>query len=83
VFIPDRFLPENKDKIIPGTYIPFGGGPHICAGSAFAQTEALVVMANMIMNYDFELHGHQHVEPAHRLTTCPKNQIQMRIKCRY
>lgn len=82
-FIPDRFLPENKDKIIPGTYIPFGGGPHICAGSAFAQTEALVVMANMIMNYDFELHGHQHVEPAHRLTTCPKKQIQIRIKCRY
>ena len=26
-FNPDRFLPENRDQLIPYTYLPFGGGP--------------------------------------------------------
>lgn len=53
-FDPDRFLPENKSKIIPGSYCPFGIGPRSCVGFRFALTEGKLALARLITSYHFD-----------------------------
>lgn len=54
IFNPERFMPENKDKIVPGSYCPFGLGPRYCIGMRFSLTEAKLALAKILMNYRFK-----------------------------
>ncbi|MDP5069655.1 MAG: cytochrome P450, partial [Congregibacter sp.] len=74
-FIPERFLPENESALTDGAYIPFGQGPHTCVGAGFAQTESLLIIAQLLRRFDFEALNPQRVRPAARLTTRPREQI--------
>ncbi len=52
---PGRF-DIHRDK--PDTlyaYIPFGGGPHKCAGNAFALMQLKAIFAALLTRYEFEL----------------------------
>lgn len=50
-FIPERFAPENKDKLVKGAYCPFGQGPRMCLGMTFIRMEGKAFLANLIRNY--------------------------------
>lgn len=50
-FDPNRFMPENRDKILPGSYTPFGQGPRHCLGMRFSLTEAKLAVAKLVMCY--------------------------------
>lgn len=50
-FDPDRFNDENRSKIVPGTYLPFGDGPRICIGMRFAIMEAKAALTVILKNY--------------------------------
>lgn len=53
-FDPERFMPGNKEIIVPGSYCPFGVGPRHCIGMRFSLTEAKLALAKMVMNFKFE-----------------------------
>lgn len=53
-FNPDRFMPENRDKIMPGSYCPFGLGSRHCVGMRFSLTQAKLALAKLLMNFEFE-----------------------------
>lgn len=79
VFDPDRFLPEREAEMTSGAYIPFGIGPRVCAGAAFAQVEAVLIIADLVRRFDFHLRDSSEVEPAARLTTRPVRQIMLHV----
>jgi cytochrome P450 len=79
VFDPDRFLPGREHEIVPGSYIPFGVGPRVCAGAAFATAEAVLLIARLFRRFDFLLVDSARVRPAARLTTRPAQQILCRV----
>ncbi|XP_072397906.1 cytochrome P450 9e2-like [Diabrotica undecimpunctata] len=53
-FDPERFNDENKAKIQPYSYIPFGVGPRNCIGSRFAILETKIVFFHLLSNYKLE-----------------------------
>ncbi|HEV7265212.1 MAG TPA: cytochrome P450 [Falsiroseomonas sp.] len=78
-FDPDRFLPEREAEITSGAYIPFGIGPRICAGAAFATIEATLLIARLFRRYDWRLDAPDRIRPAARLTTRPVEQVMCRV----
>jgi cytochrome P450 len=78
-FDPDRFAGEREKEFAPGAYLPFGIGPRVCVGAAFATTEATLILARLLRRYDFEVLDADRVRPAARLTTRPAEQIRIRV----
>lgn len=54
-FDPDRFGPEENNSRPPYSFVPFGGGPRICLGAAFAQVEAKVILARLLQQFSLKL----------------------------
>lgn len=50
-FDPERFLPERAAGRPKGAYYPFGGGPRMCLGAAFAMMEAQLITAMMVQRF--------------------------------
>ena len=54
-FDPSRFLGERRDRIDRFAYIPFGAGPRVCIGMAFAMQEGIILLANLLRAFRFDL----------------------------
>jgi cytochrome P450 len=51
-FDPDRFGPERAEhERHSHNYIPFGGGPHMCLGLRFAETQITLVLHHLVRRY--------------------------------
>ena len=75
-FDPQRFASEPPR----GAYLPFGGGPRMCIGNAFATMEAELVLATLAQRLRFALVPGVGVELEPSITLRPRNGVRMNIR---
>jgi cytochrome P450 len=81
-FDPGRFAPDNRSKPTRFQFMPFGAGPRVCIGAAFAMLEATIMLATFIRAARFELCPGFDPQPSARMFLLPKNGMPMRVTLR-
>lgn len=76
-FDPGRFLPGEREKIDRYAYLPFGAGPRVCIGAAFALQEAVIVLATIVRHFTFTLAPGHTVWPVQKVTLRPRGGLPM------
>ncbi|XP_046394610.1 methyl farnesoate epoxidase-like [Ischnura elegans] len=54
-FKPERFLPENENGIVPGSFIPFGAGKRKCLGETLARNNIFIFFAGILQRYSLRV----------------------------
>jgi cytochrome P450 len=81
-FEPERFSPERVAARPRFAYLPFGAGPRICIGAAFAMTEAVLILATIAQHYRLRLKPGHPVEPQGLITLRPRYGLRMTLERR-
>src|SRR5262249_8737536 len=75
-FATDRFGPGRVEDIPEYAYFPFGAGPHVCVGNAFAMMEITLVVATLVQRFQLELMpGQEKLEPELKVSLRPKGGV--------
>ncbi|HUN52708.1 MAG TPA: cytochrome P450 [Candidatus Sulfotelmatobacter sp.] len=81
-FEPERFAAERAAARSRFAYLPFGAGPRICIGAAFAMVEAVLLLASLAQRFRLRLVPGWPVEPQALITLRPRHGIMMRLQPR-
>jgi cytochrome P450 len=78
-FDPDRYAAEETRESLRQAYLPFGMGPRVCMGAAFALQEAALILSSVVRNFRLEaIPGHV-PQPVGRLTIRSANGVRLRL----
>ena len=82
VFDPDRFLNnpglnKGKDK-----FMPFGAGPRVCVGAAFAVMESMMALATLVRDFEIKPDSDCYPRPVMTVTLRPNGGILASVKRR-
>jgi cytochrome P450 len=76
-FDPDRWWPEPQALRPRFSYFPFGGGPRVCIGEAFAWMEGILLLATIAQQWRFQLVPGYPVSVQPVITLRPRRGIRM------
>ena len=78
-FDPDRYSREETRESMRHAFLPFGKGPRVCMGAAFALQEASVILASLVRHYRLvPVSGHV-PQPVGRLTIRSANGVRLEL----
>ena len=86
-FRPERFLTDTSGEATSAedrrwardAFLPYGLGPRKCPGAAFAQQEALLVLAELVRRFEVRPDPEHEPELVARLTLRSRNGIRVRL----
>lgn len=78
-FDPGRFASDGKSKYNRYQFMPFGVGPRICIGAAFATIEATIMLATFVRAVRFQTDPAFEPRPSGQMFLLPKNGMPMRV----
>jgi cytochrome P450 len=79
-FRPERFSEENKAKLPPGAYVPFGGGSRTCIGMRFGQAEIAIIARKILERFRLELMPGFELQIRQAPTISPRQGLPMRVR---
>jgi cytochrome P450 len=82
VFNPERFLPEQVSRRPKFAFLPFGAGPRVCLGSAFATMEMQMALAMLLRKFEVKITSDEDPGLSSMITLRPKTPIMGVIRPR-
>ncbi|NML45529.1 cytochrome P450 [Ramlibacter sp. G-1-2-2] len=81
-FDPDRYDNDAAREPLKRAYLPFGMGPRVCLGAAFALQEAALILSSIVRHWRLEpVPGHV-PQPVGRLTIRSANGVRLVLRRR-
>ena len=79
-FDPERFIRKPELRSKGAAYMPFGGGPRICVGAAFALMEAVMVLGSLVRDYKIIVPNDCYPRPLTTVTLRPEGGIKAQME---
>lgn len=78
-FNPDRYDDEATRESLRQAYLPFGAGPRVCIGAAFALQEAVLILSSLVARYRLKAVPDHVPQPVGRLTIRSANGVRLTL----
>ncbi len=78
-FRPERWADGLQKRLPRFAYFPFGGGPRVCIGNAFAMLESVLLLATMARRFRCALVPNQKIVLQPAITLRPKHGLAMTL----
>ena len=76
-FNPDRYDNDESRESLKQAYLPFGMGPRVCMGAAFALQEAALILSSLVRHWRLEAVPGHVPQPVGRLTIRSANGVRL------